>query len=83
MDRELLMYISRQLDAVISILGKRQRKPTRRKGRPTKEHVVMGYRRHHPEASKKSCARVTGLSFKTISKYWDVVKENSVKRKRF
>ena len=75
MKDEMLQYISRQLTVAISMLEKQQREPTNKIGRPTKEHIVIGYRESYPEASRRGCARATGLSIKTVSKYWNLYNE--------
>ena len=68
---ELLREISEQLDEVMSMLAKQEPREVHKIGRPTKEHIVMRYRKNNPDASKTSCVRETGLSIKTVSKYWD------------
>ena len=71
MKDEMLHYISKQLAVAISMLEKQQREPTNKIGRPTKGHIVLGYRESYPESSRRGCARATGLSIKTVSKYWN------------
>jgi hypothetical protein len=71
---ELLRYIAYQLEELNRNLGIQNNKKTKRdkQGRPTKEHIVRRYRMSNPEGKKMQCARVTGLSIKTVSKYWDI-----------
>lgn len=38
----------------------------------TKDKVVREWRQQHPEGSKAECARQTGISSKTVYKYWDI-----------
>lgn len=40
-------------------------------GRPDKSVVVLGWRRKHPFGNKSQCARDTGLSRVTVTKWWD------------
>lgn len=40
-------------------------------GRPTAEHAVSDYRKLHPDARKVDCIRDTGLSKKTVYKWWN------------
>ena len=70
---ELLREISEQLDEVMSMLAKQEPREVHKIGRPTKEDIVMRYRRKYPNDSKTSCVRATGLSIKTVSKYWDLM----------
>lgn len=39
-------------------------------GRPTAEHIVRNWQNHNPDGRKVDCARATGLSVKTVSKWW-------------
>lgn len=78
MKEEMLIYISRQLEIAIDMLERQQKEPTNRMGRPTKEDIVLRYRRSHPTASKRSCAKVTGLSEKTVRKHWDLYESISM-----
>ena len=71
MQDELLIYISKQLNMAIEILKRQEKQPTNKIGRPTKEHIVVRYRQSYPNASKRSCARATGLSTKTVRKHWE------------
>ena len=72
MDEDLLKKVSRQLDVVMDMLAKKNQpgQPVKR-GRPTKEHIVVGYRKRNPDAHKMKCAREARLSIKTVSKYWN------------
>ena len=68
---EILRDISKQLDEVMNMLAKQEPQASHKIGRPTKEDIVMRYRRKYPDDSKTSCVRATGLSIKTVSKYWE------------
>ena len=68
---ELLLLISKQLNIVIGMLLDKKENAPRKKGRPTKENIVIKYRNSYPNARKMQCARATGLSIKTVSKYWE------------
>lgn len=39
-------------------------------GRPTAEHIVKEWRNEHPDGKKATCIRETGLSKKTVYKWW-------------
>jgi len=43
-------------------------------GRPSVAAVVREYRQQHPDARKSECIRDTGLSKKTVYKWWNFVK---------
>jgi len=79
MEEQMLIMISKQLEELTTLLGKQKKSSQGKLGRPTKEHIVIRYRENYPKAKKMACARATGLSIKTVSKYWDMVptkKEN-------
>lgn len=84
MEEKMLMLISKQLERITAMIEKRQGNYGGKMGRPTKEHIVIQYRISYPEARKMQCARATGLSIKTVSKYWDLIavenKENNVEK---
>ena len=42
----------------------------RPKGSGTKEQIVKEYRENNPNARKSDCIRDTGLSKKTVYKWW-------------
>ena len=70
---QMLLYITKQLEEIINIIDKQENKrATGQMGRPTKEHIVLRYRENAPMARKMECMRATGLSIKTVSKYWDL-----------
>jgi len=71
MSEQLLMLISKQLEEINAILTKQQLK-TGKLGRPDKKQIVMRYRENYPTGKKMECARVLGISIKTVSKYWDL-----------
>lgn len=71
MNEQLLMLISKQLEEISAMLIKQQVKGGKM-GRPSKEHIVVRYRKNYPEGRKTDCARITGISIKTVSKYWDL-----------
>lgn len=73
MQEQILKLISKQLDEVISMLSSHKKENWGKVGRPTKEHIVRKYRQKHPDSWKMQCVRITGLSIKTVSKYWDKV----------
>ena len=71
---EQLKYISNQLEEINRNLNMQNNKNKREQlGRPTKEHIVRRYRKNYPEGKKMQCSRTTGLSIKTVTKYWDSV----------
>jgi len=72
-EQETLILISKQLNIIIEMLAKEKHTvsdKTRKMGRPTKQHLVRIYRSRYPLNRKMQCARETGLSIKTVSKYW-------------
>ena len=72
MQEQMLTQISKQLETIIEMLAKQQKEPWGKMGRPTKGHVVLRYRESCPTARKMECVRATGLSIKTVSKYWNL-----------
>jgi len=75
MNEQLLVLISKQLEEINAMLTKqeqRQGQSQGKMGRPSKEHIVVRYRKSHPNGKKMECAKLTGISIKTVSKYWDV-----------
>jgi len=74
MNEQLLLLISKQLEEINAMLLKQQRigKVQGKTGRPSKKYIVMRYRKAHPNGKKMECARVMGISIKTVSKYWDI-----------
>jgi hypothetical protein len=80
MDEQLLLQISKQLEELTVLLAKQQKRPWGKPGRPTKEQEVLRYRENFSESGKMQCVRVTGMSIKTVSKYWDLYEKNK-KRK--
>ena len=44
-------------------------------GRPNKQKLVIKWRTSHPEGKKIDCERETGLSRKTVLKWWDEADE--------
>ena len=77
MQEELLMLISKQLEEIIGVIGTQRKERWGKVGRPTKEHIVKKYRKAHPDSWKMQCVRTTGLSIKTVSKYWDAVEKKA------
>jgi len=73
MQEQILRLISKQLEEVISLIGTHKKEHWGKVGRPTKEHIVRKYRQKYPDSWKMQCVRTTGLSIKTVSKYWDKV----------
>ena len=73
MEEQLLLLISRQLEEIHVMLTRQQEegKIPKRLGRPTKEHIVFRYREKYPNGKKMECVKATGISIKTVSKYWD------------
>jgi len=73
MNEQLLMLISKQLEEINAMLVRqeRQKNAQGKMGRPTKEHIVTRYRKRYPTGKKMECARATGISIKTVSKYWN------------
>jgi len=72
MDDDMLALILQQLDNLTNLLLQGKNTNASGKiGRPTKGHIVLAYRQNHPHARKSQCCRETGLSIKTVSKYWE------------
>jgi len=70
---QALLLIAKQLEEIIAILEKQESAKTEsvgKIGRPSKERIVFRYRDNYPSARKSDCVRATGLSIKTVSKYW-------------
>lgn len=44
-------------------------------GRPTKESIIIEWRQLHPAGSKAECIKETGISKKTVYKYWNTEKD--------
>ena len=44
-------------------------------GRPDKEQIVLDWRKTHPDGRKAECIRDTGLSKKTVYKWWEPEKK--------
>lgn len=72
MQEQMLTLISKQLEEITRMLAKQREEPWGQMGRPTKEHIVLRYRENYPTARKMECVRATGLSIKTVSKYWEL-----------
>ena len=72
MDEQLLLQISKQLEELTAMIAKQQKQPWGKPGRPTKEQDVFRYRENFSESGKMQCVRATGLSIKTVSKYWNL-----------
>ena len=79
MHEQMLMLISKQLEEITRMLTKQYKEPWGQTGRPTKEHDVLRYRESYPTARKMECVRATGLSIKTVSKYWELYEESKEK----
>ena len=78
MQEQMLLFIAKQLEEIMKILEKQENKASVGKvGRPTKEHVVLRYRENSPTGTRTDCTRATGLSIKTVSKYWNLCLENT------
>ena len=79
MEEKLLLKLSAQLDDIMMMLERNQKKDKRKYpvkiGRPSKEHIVVSHKRKYPSDSKMDCVRSTGLSIKTVSKYWNQVEK--------
>jgi hypothetical protein len=69
---EILLLIAKQTEEMVKLLEKRQRKNVGKPGRPSKEYLVIQYRKKYPDAKKMDCVRATKLSIKTVSKYWNL-----------
>lgn len=52
----------------LQTLNKYSDKPLQ--GRPSKEEEVIQWRQQHPSGSKAACIKETGISKKTVYKYW-------------
>lgn len=75
MQEQILMRISNQLEEIARMVGAQRKEHWGKVGRPTKEHIVRKYRKKYPDSWKMQCVRTTGLSIKTVSKYWDMIDE--------
>jgi hypothetical protein len=75
MQEEVLMNISKQLETLIDMLSKEAGRGTVKVGRPSKKHIVVKFRNTYPTYTKSRCIQITGLSSKTVSKYWDAQDE--------
>ena len=75
MQEEMLMNISKQLETLIEMLSKEEKKEPAKVGRPNKKHIVVKFRKMYPTYSKSQCMKMTGLSSKTVKKYWDIQEE--------
>jgi len=73
MEEQMLVMISKQLEELTTLLKQQEGRSQGKTGRPTKEHIVIRYRTNYPYARKMECVRATGLSIKTVSKYWEIV----------
>ena len=75
-DRVILQAIVAELKAIHELLAQREERSKNPRGhimgRPTKGHIVRMCRMQHPDARKMEVKRGTGLSIKTVSKYWDI-----------
>ena len=71
MEEQLLINISKQLERLIDMHTELPRKQQSKIGRPSKEHVVTKFRESYPNFTKAQCVEVTGLTIKTVSKYWN------------
>ena len=75
MEEKLLQKLSDQLDLIMEMLERNQPKKKRirtgKMGRPTKKHIVVRFRKNHPDEGKMECIKRTGLAIKTVSKYWE------------
>ena len=71
MDDDMLVLILKKLDYLMTMLAdEKNRKGPKKMGRPTKGHIVREYRKFCPNATKTQCVRATGVTIKTVSKYW-------------
>ena len=75
MEEKMLVMISKQLSELIALIKKQTKQQGQKVGRPTKEHVVAQYRANYPDKRKVDCVQETGLSFKTVNKYWKMALE--------
>ena len=71
MQEKMFTKILQQLDEIKGMLNGKPGKRDRI-GRPTKKHIVVKFREDYPDSKKIQCVRKTGLSIKTVSKYWDL-----------
>ena len=75
MEDKILQRLSEQLDTIMEMLERNQPKKNRirsgKMGRPTKKHIVVRFRKKHPDEAKIECVKATGLAIKTVSKYWE------------
>ena len=72
MDEQVLLQILKQLEEITVLLTKQEKQPWGKPGRPTKEQDVFRYRDKFVDGRKMQCVRATGMSIKTVSKYWDL-----------
>ena len=72
MSEIVLEDISKQLEDILLRLSYIEGKLGDKKaaGRPSKKALVEKYQEKHPLETKASCAKATGISRKTVRKYW-------------
>ena len=51
-------------------------KQSSKNGRPSKEKDIITWRIQHPLGTKAECIKETGISKKTVYKYWAAVPSN-------
>ena len=71
MVEQMLVMISKQLEELTLLIKQQEGGSKGKIGRPDKKHIVLRYRTSYPQAKKMECVRATGLSVKTVSKYWE------------
>ena len=75
MDEKMLQKLSEQLDMIMEMLERTQPRKERKRpvkmGRPSKKYIVVRFRKQYPDDAKMDCVRETGVSIKTVSKYWN------------
>ena len=65
------LAIQEELQDIKEELNKSTQCKERARKSPTKQSQVKNWRNKHPQGSKSECARMTGISPKTVSKYWN------------
>lgn len=66
--QELHLKIARASKEILKAAGE-----IKQEGRPTKAVIVKEWQRAHPDGIKAECIKDTGLSKKTVYKYWEGV----------
>jgi hypothetical protein len=64
--QQLHLKLARSNKAILKEAGEMQKE-----GRPSKEKIVIEWKKQNPSGTKAACIKETGLSKPTVYKYWD------------